>query len=39
MTALTVMWMRPSFFIGPGGDYGDVVIWIGPFYVSWNWGR
>ncbi len=17
--------------------YGDVVIWIGPLYVSWNW--
>ncbi len=39
MKILAVMRMRPGFYIGPGGDYGDVVIWIGPFYVSWNWRR
>ena len=39
ITCLNVSWMpgRPDFFIGRGGDYGDVVIWIGWLWISWNW--
>ncbi len=41
MTSLNVSWMpsgNPQLFIGfDQGDYGDVVIWIGRLYVSWNW--
>ena len=37
--SLNLSWM-PSrgLFFGLGCDcYGDVVIWIGPIYVSWSW--
>jgi len=37
---LTIARMRWSLFFGLDCDcYGDVVIWIGPLYVSWNWSQ
>ena len=29
--------MHWDFYIGRGGDYGDLVIWVGPFYVALAW--
>jgi hypothetical protein len=39
MTSLNISWMPFSgLFIGRDCDcYGDVVIWIGRLYISWNW--
>ncbi len=35
---LNISRMFCSFYIGSGGNtYGDVVIWIGPLYISWNY--
>ncbi len=29
-----------GWFIGFDNDcYGDVVIWLGRFYMAWNWNR
>ena len=34
----TVSRMRWSFFVGADcGHFGDVVVWIGPLYISWDW--
>lgn len=33
----TFAWMRWDFFIGRGGDYGDLVVWVGPLYLSFVW--